>query len=670
MPLGTPGYMPPEAAEVVDARTDVFGLARTLYRLLTHLPAQSWPEGLDQVPEPLGRLVREAGDPRADLRPATMEEFRGRLHAARAHVVPTPAMRPARHLWPVPADRKPAPHSESGNTATPAGDPCTTSPASQLFERRLELRLRLRAGSTGQTWRAYHHALGGDVVVKIVPAALAEGEAGDRLRREAAALFKLQHTAFPQVYESDSAEADGSLYLVEEWIRGETFGDMMKRGRPDLLLAVELVAQVAEALALAHSRGVIHGDVHPGNFMIELEEAQPPRARVIDLNHCVLLDHFFALSAERFATPPHLRPSYRPKPGGLPAFLPPEVARGGRQTALSDLYGLGCVLFSLITGAQVPATELSAILDAGAREEYGERLAAYLADRLPDLEESELLEVLPVVLAPEPEQRALNVLGALNMSAFALALRTTAASIRETRTPADPGRPSRPQANPPASPAASAPPAAPRGPLARRLLLAAVGLVLLGGVLGAALITGSSREASAPAAETMLEPSLPPQAPSREASTPAAELMLEPPLPSPAPSREESEPAADPTLEPSLPAPALGQTPPIPPAPATSRKASRRERPQAPPEPVTIDEATEAAAVARAGIRDRCAGAPKVIAVELDIEAGRGKVSRLNFKPAAGFNADSWEECVRGELERVAYPKRATRSHVALRLQR
>ncbi|MFY0539967.1 hypothetical protein [Nannocystis pusilla] len=142
------------------------------------------------------------------------------------------------------------------------------------------------------------------------------------------------------------------------------------------------------------------------------------------------------------------------------------------------------------------------------------------------------------------------------------------------------------------------------------------------------------------------------------------------------------EPSTEPTLEPSTapapepmpPRPAVAEptpsTAPEPTPPSTQRKAARRERLQVPHEPVTVHEATAAASVALAGIRERCTSAPKVIAVELDIEDGRGQVARLNFKPAAGFKAASWEKCVRGELESVKYPARAAPSHVVLRLQR
>jgi len=109
IPLGTEGYMPPEAGDTIDARTDVFALGRTLYRLLARRPAIDWPEGLEDAPVPLRRVVLEAGDPDTEQRPATMAELRERLMIAGAHLWPQrspgPALRPALHVWPVPADK-------------------------------------------------------------------------------------------------------------------------------------------------------------------------------------------------------------------------------------------------------------------------------------------------------------------------------------------------------------------------------------------------------------------------------------------------------------------------------------------------------------------------------------------------------------------------------------
>src|SRR5690606_19899862 len=136
--------------------------------------------------------------------------------------------RSAPQLWPTPADQVRPPLSEVVCADAGVREPCTTAIPLRLFERRLELRHRLGSGRCGETWRAYHHLLGRDVAVKIVPRELARADIVAGLCREAMALDKLAHRAFPRVLECDYT-ADGSWYLVEEFIEGEPFSDTFRR---------------------------------------------------------------------------------------------------------------------------------------------------------------------------------------------------------------------------------------------------------------------------------------------------------------------------------------------------------------------------------------------------------------------------------------------------------
>ncbi|MCY1060596.1 serine/threonine-protein kinase [Nannocystis sp. SCPEA4] len=432
--VGTPGFVPPEAGVQIDARTDVFGLGRTLYRLLTRNAAKDAPAGLEKVPEPLRRVVLQAMLDEPAARIASAKEFRSRWREAGAQVWPLAdvlPLRPAPHVWPPPSSQAPAPDLVENCSRAGAGEPCTTTVPPRLFERRLELRTLLGKGRRGQTWRAYHHTLGRDVAVKIVPRALPDGEVAAALCREAMALDKLRHRAFPRVLECDYAE-DGSWYMVEEYIDGEPLGETFKRAPVDPLVAVELVCEIAEALGEAHARGIVHGDIHGGNIL--LERGLPPRPRIIDLSECRLAAAFFAATDQRYAS----IPLHRPDGGaihGHPSFCAPELGRGAHPSEAADVYALGVVLFVLLTGEQRGNGALREIFGEGEREAAGERLRERVIASAPELADTFIAADLQDILAPEPERRTATMAGLLEM------LRVEADALRELRIPAAEIRP-------------------------------------------------------------------------------------------------------------------------------------------------------------------------------------------------------------------------------------
>jgi len=426
--IGTPGFVPPEAAVQIDARTDVFGLGRTLYRLLTRNAAKDAPAGLEKVPDPLRRVVLQAmlEDPAARI--ASSKEFRQRWREAGAQVWPLAdviPLRPAPHVWPPAPDRAQAPNGAQTCSSVVAGEPCTTTVAPRLFERRLELRVLLGKGRRGQTWRAYHHILGRDVAVKIVPRALPDSDVAAALCREAMALDKLRHRAFPRVLECDYAE-DGSWYMVEEFIDGEPLTETFKRAPLDPLTAVELVLELAEALCEAHGRGIVHGDIHGNNLL--LERSLPPRPRIIDLSECRLEAAFFSATDQRYT----VTPLHRPNVGaahGHPSFGAPELWHGAHASEATDVYALGIVLFILLTGEQSGKAALKDIFGKGEREEAGERLRERVIASAPELADTFIAADLQDILAPEPERRTPT------MARFLELLRVEADALGDLRIP-------------------------------------------------------------------------------------------------------------------------------------------------------------------------------------------------------------------------------------------
>src|SRR5262245_57590233 len=124
-----------------------------------------------------------------------------------------------------------------------------------LVAGRFELERLAGEGGMGAVWRALDRASGARVALKLLSPRLAARE-GPRFLREAKVLAALDHPAV--VGYVASGESQGELYLAMEWLEGEDLGQRLERERLDIGEAVLLCARVAEALAVAHRRGIVH----------------------------------------------------------------------------------------------------------------------------------------------------------------------------------------------------------------------------------------------------------------------------------------------------------------------------------------------------------------------------------------------------------------------------
>ncbi len=211
----------------------------------------------------------------------------------------------------------------------------------------------LGSGGTGQVYRANDEHLQREVAVKVLAAgALADENARLRFRNEALALSKLNHGNIAAIYDFDTQE--GIDFLVTELVTGVTLSELVSLGPVSETDLLKLGAQLAEGLAVAHGRGILHRDVKSGNLRV----ATDGRLKILDFGLAVPLPAIpDSTTAETLAPAPAFA-------GTIP-YMSPEQLRGEPVDARSDLYAVGVVLYEMATG-HLPFDQqpLPALIDA------------------------------------------------------------------------------------------------------------------------------------------------------------------------------------------------------------------------------------------------------------------------------------------------------------------
>ena len=191
----------------------------------------------------------------------------------------------------------------------------------------------LGAGGMAEVFLAHDLMLGRVLALKVLKEHYAKDERFvGRFWREAKSAAALNHPNVVQIYDQGRAE-DGRYYIAMEHVPGGSLEDLiLRRGPLGPSEATRLASQVAEALRVAHRRGIVHRDIKPQNVL--LDEAS--NAKVADFG--------IALAASRTYT------SGTNLLFGTPSYMSPEQAMGERVGPESDLYSLGVVLYEMLTG--------------------------------------------------------------------------------------------------------------------------------------------------------------------------------------------------------------------------------------------------------------------------------------------------------------------------------
>jgi WD40 repeat protein/tRNA A-37 threonylcarbamoyl transferase component Bud32 len=198
-----------------------------------------------------------------------------------------------------------------------------------------EIQAELGRGGMGVVYKARQISLNRPVALKMIrSAALATDDEIRRFLNEAEAVAKLDHPNIVPIYEV--GEHDGQRYFSMKLIAGPSLHESLSAFGADPKAAARLMVTVAEALHHAHQRGILHRDLKPSNIL--LDEQGRPHVTDFGLAKRVEGDEVMTLSGAVL---------------GTPAYMAPEQAWGKRRlvTTLSDVYGLGAVLYALLTGA-------------------------------------------------------------------------------------------------------------------------------------------------------------------------------------------------------------------------------------------------------------------------------------------------------------------------------
>jgi len=199
----------------------------------------------------------------------------------------------------------------------------------------------LGSGGMGEVYRVKDPRLGRDVALKLLPPEAADPERRQRFAREAQVVAALNH---PNIVTIHSVEQSGDLhFLTMELVDGTTLREMIpSRGLPlDQLL--RLAIPLADAVGAAHSKGVVHRDLKPGNVMV----TRDGRVKVLDFG-LAKLKPSESFSAESTVT--HGEITTEGRVLGTIAYMSPEQAEGRDVDHRSDIFSFGVLLYEIATG--------------------------------------------------------------------------------------------------------------------------------------------------------------------------------------------------------------------------------------------------------------------------------------------------------------------------------
>jgi Tol biopolymer transport system component len=218
----------------------------------------------------------------------------------------------------------------------------------------------LGAGGMGEVYRARDTKLGRCVAIKILhPCTVNDPDRLRRFRQEAQAAASLSHPNIVAVHYV--GEHDGTPYIVSELLEGESLRERLRGGALAVRKSTDIALQVAEGLAAAHEKGIVHRDVKPENIFL----TKDGRAKILDFGLAKL-----TRPEESAANPDGLTLTMGSAPGvvlGTVGYMSPEQVRGRPVDSRTDIFSFGLVVYEMLSGKNTflrntTADTMSAIL--------------------------------------------------------------------------------------------------------------------------------------------------------------------------------------------------------------------------------------------------------------------------------------------------------------------
>ena len=204
---------------------------------------------------------------------------------------------------------------------------------------RYEIKAEIGRGCMSTVYRAHDPSFNREVAIKVLPREMLHNlQFRVRFQRELKMIASLEHPAIVPVY--DVGEHEGQPYFVMRYMAGGSLADWIKKGKFSLQDTARIIERLASGLEYAHNKGIVHRDLKPENVLFDRND----NPYITDFSVAKLLaDAVISTTGHGII--------------GTPAYISPEQAQSGEVDNRSDIYGLGVIIYEMLTGKQPYHTE-------------------------------------------------------------------------------------------------------------------------------------------------------------------------------------------------------------------------------------------------------------------------------------------------------------------------
>jgi len=195
------------------------------------------------------------------------------------------------------------------------------------------IKSELGRGGMATVYRGFDPSFDREVAIKVLPREmLHDPQFRSRFEREIKMVAALEHPAIVPVY--DVGDEDGQPYFVMRYMTGGSLSDLIEKGKVSIDDTARIVEKIAQGLAYSHRKGIVHRDLKPDNILFD-ENGNP---FISDFGIAKLTESSGGLTGSGVI--------------GTPAYMSPEQAQGGEIDGRSDVYGLGVIMYQMLSGQQ------------------------------------------------------------------------------------------------------------------------------------------------------------------------------------------------------------------------------------------------------------------------------------------------------------------------------